>query len=69
MNAAVCVANLLAICSIIILRAQMSYESLVYTTREPPEMAQFDWFAISGYCRNVPRLRTQTRDIANKKTA
>ena len=21
---------------------------LVYTTREPPKMAQFDWFAISG---------------------
>ena len=25
------------------------YNSLVYATREPPKMAQFDWFAISGY--------------------
>ena len=22
---------------------------LVYATREPPKMVQFDWFAISGY--------------------
>ena len=24
-------------------------KALVYATREPPKMAQFDWFAISGY--------------------
>ena len=27
----------------------MLYIELAYATREPPKMAQFDWFAISGY--------------------
>ena len=30
--------------------AYPAYKVLVYTTRESPKMAQFDWFAISGYC-------------------
>ena len=27
----------------------LHYYNLVYATREPPKMAQFDWFAISVY--------------------
>ena len=30
-------------------RTFSSLISLLNATREPPEMAQFDWFAISGY--------------------
>ena len=26
-----------------------AYIHLVYATREPPKMAQFDWFTFSGY--------------------
>ena len=32
----------------------VQFQHLVYTTREPPKMVQFDWLAIeistSGYC-------------------
>ena len=30
------------------------YCEFVYATPEPPKMAQFDWFAISGILGNIP---------------
>ena len=33
--------------------------SFVYATREPPKMAQFDWFYL-GIFGNIPWLRSQT---------
>ena len=34
-----------------------TYFILVYATHEPPKMAQFHWFAISGYLTIIPQAR------------